>query len=348
MQRETIDRSQQAIEQLLDLQRNMAQITLSAMQWQDTAQKQGMELMRSFPGQELTQSMLENYLEGMQTMLPEMERAIGRGMDTSQPDPPSGHGRQMGSAEYSSSGRMEQGGRLSRGERAIDNDLVALHEDLHRRGESAGPYSETPGRDGVTAQEYPQTGEWVTKGTYGGETAGRQRPQSDDRGRTDRPQSRGGETGKPMPPQELMAPRDQRATRTTGRERGGQRRGRGRRTHRQGQRRDSRGRQEAQEGDESSQPPRRRADDRGGPDRESRHREQPTQRIDTDDRGPEESSYQQPTQHGGKQDRREKRHGESERLESEREGMAQTDMDAAPEREQEEIDEESQAKQESE
>lgn len=84
MQRATVNLNRQGVEHLMNLQRSMARLTLDAMQWQQTAQQQGMELTKSvlnqFPGQEFTQSMLEQYLEGMEAMMPEMERAMERGL----------------------------------------------------------------------------------------------------------------------------------------------------------------------------------------------------------------------------------------------------------------------------
>lgn len=58
----------------------MARMALSAMQWQDTAQRQGLEITRSmmqgFPGQQFTESMMRSYLQGLEAVTPEMERAM--------------------------------------------------------------------------------------------------------------------------------------------------------------------------------------------------------------------------------------------------------------------------------
>ncbi|RQG93862.1 hypothetical protein [Natrarchaeobius chitinivorans] len=80
----TMWQGQEAMEQMLNVQRNMAEMTLSALKWQDTAQKQSMEMTRSMmgtvPGQQFTQSMLESYLQGMEAIVPEMKRAVEQGM----------------------------------------------------------------------------------------------------------------------------------------------------------------------------------------------------------------------------------------------------------------------------
>lgn len=177
MQQTTITQSQQTIEQLMDLQRNMAQMTLSAMRWQNTAQKQGMEMtqsmMETFPGQQFTQSMLENYLEGMQAIMPEIERAIEKGTRAAQPE--RGRGQQMRTG----------------------------HAGGERRQQRSQP-----------RQQYPETGEWVSPGeTYGGEATGRRGGRQDEgrmqtRSTRERghermgPPRQGGEQRQPMQGQE--------------------------------------------------------------------------------------------------------------------------------------------------
>ncbi|OLZ41201.1 hypothetical protein A6E15_09470 [Natrinema saccharevitans] len=83
MAESTIERSQRTMERLIDLQRNMAEMTLSALEWGESAQRQGIELTQSMlesaPGPQFTESMMERYLEGMEAIVPEMEQAMAEG-----------------------------------------------------------------------------------------------------------------------------------------------------------------------------------------------------------------------------------------------------------------------------
>lgn len=70
MQRETVNQGQRALEQTIELQRNMAQMAVSALEWQETAQTQGLQF---------TRSMFQNYVEGVEAVLPKMQAAMEEG-----------------------------------------------------------------------------------------------------------------------------------------------------------------------------------------------------------------------------------------------------------------------------
>ncbi|WP_254768134.1 hypothetical protein [Salinilacihabitans rarus] len=70
-QQRTADQGQRALQQAIELQRNAARMTLSALEWQDTTQRQGIEF---------TKSLLRNYLQGVESIAPEMGRAMQEGM----------------------------------------------------------------------------------------------------------------------------------------------------------------------------------------------------------------------------------------------------------------------------
>lgn len=71
MQQTTVDQGQRALEQTIELQRNAAKMALSALEWQETAQNQGLEF---------TKSMFQNYVQGVEAVLPGTERAMQEGM----------------------------------------------------------------------------------------------------------------------------------------------------------------------------------------------------------------------------------------------------------------------------
>jgi len=82
-----MDQSQQAMEQLIELQRNMARMTLSALEWQETAQlEMTRSMLQNTPGQQFTESMMQRYLQGKEAVMPEMERVMEQGFEAaSQP-----------------------------------------------------------------------------------------------------------------------------------------------------------------------------------------------------------------------------------------------------------------------
>lgn len=114
----TIERSQQTMERLIDLQRNMAEMTLSALEWGESAQRQGLELTQSMlesaPGPQFTESMMERYLEGMEAIVPEMEQAMAEGTRAvTTPGMPgadgTGHAERAGGRTGAAGRRMEAG-----------------------------------------------------------------------------------------------------------------------------------------------------------------------------------------------------------------------------------------------
>ncbi|WP_440765258.1 hypothetical protein [Natronorubrum sp. DTA7] len=209
LQQSTMNQGQAAIEQAIDLQRNIARMTLSAMQWQDTAQRQGVEItksmMQGFPGQRFTQSMMESYLQGLEAVMPEMERAMEKGMQAATQAQP-GPGQQMGS-QHQSGQRMgqsdQQFGSQQRmgGQHQSGQQFGGQMGDQRSTGRTSGqqPGGQQPPDQQMGGQQqphqqmadqpqssqrmgqhthqqerqYPQTGEWVSQaGTYGGEASG--------------------------------------------------------------------------------------------------------------------------------------------------------------------------------
>lgn len=157
MQETTMNQGQEAIEQAIDMQRNMTRMALSVMQWQDTAQRQGFEITKSMmqwtPGQEFTRTMMEGYLEGLEAVAPQMTRAMEQGMrDASQTG-------------------MEMGGERQQSQH------------IDQRPQGTGQQPRETGQQ--STQQYPRTGEWVgQERTYGGESSGsmeQRRPQHSSR-----------------------------------------------------------------------------------------------------------------------------------------------------------------------
>ncbi|WP_290811844.1 hypothetical protein [Halovivax sp.] len=71
MQRTSINQARDAFEQSLELQRNATKMFLSLLEMQDTAGRQGIEV---------TKSLMENYLQGVEAIMPEVEQAMEEGM----------------------------------------------------------------------------------------------------------------------------------------------------------------------------------------------------------------------------------------------------------------------------
>ncbi len=104
-----MNRGQETMERLIDLQRNMAEMTLSALEWGESAQRQGIEMTQSMlesaPGPRFTESMMERYLEGMEAIVPEMEQAMEQGMRTAARPGTAAREQRMGNAPPRSSGQ---------------------------------------------------------------------------------------------------------------------------------------------------------------------------------------------------------------------------------------------------
>ncbi|WP_435552548.1 hypothetical protein [Natrinema sp. CGMCC1.2065] len=130
MAESTIERSQQTMERLIDLQRNMAEMTLSALEWGESAQRQGMEMTQSMfesaPGPQFTASMMERYLEGMEAIVPEMEDAMEAGTRAvTHPGTPgvAGTGYSSGQAYQGQQGGGERGGTMERRQRPTNQSI---------------------------------------------------------------------------------------------------------------------------------------------------------------------------------------------------------------------------------
>lgn len=166
LQQTTMNQGQRAIEQAIDLQRNVARMTLSAMQWQTTAQQQGFEMtksmMQSVPGQQFTESMMQNYLQGLEAVSPEMERALESGMQAAtRPD----EGQRMGQDQ-------RRGGRTETRRARQESGEWTGETGGQRRMEEESQYRSD--QQGDRPRQYSQTGEWVSQQrTYGGEPSGR-------------------------------------------------------------------------------------------------------------------------------------------------------------------------------
>lgn len=187
-QQTTMNQGQEAIVQAIDLQRNVARMTLSAMQWQETAQQQSLELTKSmlqgFPGQQFTRSIVQSYLQGLEAVMPEMERAVEKGMQAAaQPGMEMGQqmgGQQMGGRQMSgqqSGGRtggqwnaQEAGGRMHG--QQTGGRRMGGRQPGHSSQQTSG-WGTTDSTRQSMQQSYPQTGEWVSpERTYGGESSG--------------------------------------------------------------------------------------------------------------------------------------------------------------------------------
>ena len=123
MQQTTTNQSQQTLEQTVELQRNVAKMVLSALQWQDTAQRQGLEL---------TKTILQNYIQGVEAALPQMEKAMEQGMQAGS----------MGSTFGTGGGEGTRSGQF--------------------QGQQ-GFQGQQPQQGRPTEQGYLQTGEWVQR-----------------------------------------------------------------------------------------------------------------------------------------------------------------------------------------
>ncbi len=193
MAESTMNQSQQAMEQLLDLQRNAARMTLSALQWQETAQQQGLEMTKSMlesvPGPQFTESMMESYLQGMEAVMPEMEQVMEQGMQAAA-QPQMEQMEQMGSQMQgmgSPSGIAEQAGHQqgpqSQPQTRLQPQPQASGQQRPRpqteQGPSGRPQPQQPQQRPQPQQsgQFPQTGEWVTPQEYGGESTGAAGPQ---------------------------------------------------------------------------------------------------------------------------------------------------------------------------
>lgn len=191
MAESTMNQSQQAMEQLIDLQRNVARMTLSALKWQETAQQQGLEMTKSMlenaPGPQFTESMMQSYLQGMEAVMPEMEQVMERGMQAAaQPqmeqvglmedrmrNQPSGQG-QRGTSGHT--GGQQLGGQ--RTEHRQTGGGMRSQQGMGRQRQMQTP-AQMGGQQGQSgrsqphpSQQYSQTGEWVTPQEYGGESTG--------------------------------------------------------------------------------------------------------------------------------------------------------------------------------
>lgn len=160
----TMNQSQQAMEQLIDLQRNMARMTLSALEWQETAQRQGLEMTRSMlasaPGPQFTESMVESYLQGMEAVMPEMEQVMERGMQAAaQP--------QMNQMEQMGSQMQGMGAQMSGQARSAEQGLSQRGQHSGMGGQQIGsnqPASQQTGGQQTGGQQ-PSGQEMRTQGT---------------------------------------------------------------------------------------------------------------------------------------------------------------------------------------
>ncbi|QLG51111.2 hypothetical protein [Natrinema halophilum] len=192
MTESTMNQGQQAMEQLIDLQRDMVRMSLSALKWQESAQKQGLEMTKSMlenaPSQQLTESMMQSYVQGVEAMLPEMEQVMEQGFEAAaqpqmnQMEQMGGQMEQMG-RQLSESGQRSHQEPTQRGSRGQMDTRVPGTE--RKPSGSRQPDYSTSERGATSSQGLGQqtgtptgqrtgseTGEWITPGEYGGESAG--------------------------------------------------------------------------------------------------------------------------------------------------------------------------------
>lgn len=136
MQRTSINQAQTAFEQSFELQRNATKMFLSMLEMQDTAGRQGIEI---------TKSLMRNYLQGVEAIMPEMERAMEEGMAAA--PTPGGMGSRGGRMP---GGRMEGGERPYAEERRQEGRMEPGRE-MHGGGEPPefGPAPSGELREGV-------------------------------------------------------------------------------------------------------------------------------------------------------------------------------------------------------
>lgn len=113
MQRTTVNQARTAFEQAFELQRDATEMALNVLEMQDTAGRQGLEF---------TKAVMQNYLQGIESIVPEMRRAMQEGMEagmaparTGSPDREVGE-RQGGPAPRSQPYEQPLPGRQSRRE----------------------------------------------------------------------------------------------------------------------------------------------------------------------------------------------------------------------------------------
>jgi hypothetical protein len=174
MAESTMNQGKQTMEQLIDLQRNMARMTLSAIKWQETAQNQGLEMMKSMvesaPGPQFTESMMQSYLQGMEAIMPEMERAMEQGMRAAT-QPQMEEMQQMGGQMEQMGSQMAGGGRMREQE---SRQREADQQESRQRGaDQQGTSGRSEGQQMRSQQpsRQTQTGEWITPQEYAGESA---------------------------------------------------------------------------------------------------------------------------------------------------------------------------------
>ncbi|ELY74555.1 hypothetical protein C487_15404 [Natrinema pallidum DSM 3751] len=183
MAESTMNQSQQAMEQLLDLQRNAARMTLSALEWQETAQQQGLEMTKSMlesvPGPQFTESMMQSYLQGMEAVMPEMEQVMEQGMQAAA-QPQMEQMEQMGTRMQgmgSPSGMAGQEGRQQGPQSQPQTRMQPQPQGGQRYPQPQTEQGPSGRPQPQQSQQFPQTGEWVTPQEYGGESTGTAAPQ---------------------------------------------------------------------------------------------------------------------------------------------------------------------------
>lgn len=223
----TINQSQQTMERLIDLQRNMAEMTLSALEWGESAQRQGLEMTQSMfesaPGPQFTESMMERYLEGMEAIVPEMEQAMEQGMQAAtQPgmaglsetgtragqtserasgqrrrteQRPTRQGAGMGE-QYGSSDRPRNEGSQGQQRGGQRRRTGGRGTAMPEMPEQQRPPQQSMGGTRSGPQDYGGRGSTASQGTAE-RTRGQPGPETEQRGSSGRPRSRGAQQDSP-------------------------------------------------------------------------------------------------------------------------------------------------------
>ena len=183
MQQTTINQAQSAFEQAFELQRNATKMALSMLEMQDTAGRQGLEVTKTF---------MQNYLQGVEAIMPEIEETMETGMRSAMQGGPAMHG---GSTDTGRRGGQQQGGQMGGGQQMGGEGQMRRQQMTggqqqgqrmaggqhggHSRGEMYGGEShgyDRSGQHGGQPQHqlgqpqqggYGRTGEWIPHGQGG-------------------------------------------------------------------------------------------------------------------------------------------------------------------------------------
>lgn len=154
--RTTVDQTRDTFEQAFELQRSATKMALSILEIQDTAGRQGLEF---------TKSMMQTYLQGVESMAPAMEHAMEEGMEHAVEEgmeAATAPARMAGQEFQESSGQYPQQFDTTRAERQPPGmDRYGTPREAERRPQQQP--QETMGRRTPRPEPggYGETGQWI-------------------------------------------------------------------------------------------------------------------------------------------------------------------------------------------